>query len=171
VSPKGYRPRMVSYSLRSPLLRRPSHSNQKLVDSATVSRRVRPNGKPHVPAPRMRTVGLVNMSFGLWVDGQQSEIPQKFQLDWRTGWDSNPRESCPSAGFQDRCLKPLGHPSKLCIAWFLMVAQQLTPPAFANQLSARWQTCAPFVLKSDARWRVKMKARADHDPRLDPWPP
>jgi hypothetical protein len=34
-------------------------------------------------------------------------------LAWRTEWDSNPRESCPSAGFQDRCLKPLGHPSVL----------------------------------------------------------
>ena len=31
---------------------------------------------------------------------------------WRKGWDSNPRTSCPVAGFQDRCLKPLGHPSK-----------------------------------------------------------
>ena len=28
------------------------------------------------------------------------------------GWDSNPREACTPAGFQDRCLKPLGHPSK-----------------------------------------------------------
>ena len=27
------------------------------------------------------------------------------------GWDSNPREACTPAGFQDRCLKPLGHPS------------------------------------------------------------
>src|SRR5690348_877167 len=30
---------------------------------------------------------------------------------WRMGWDSNPRHGCPCAGFQDRCLKPLGHPS------------------------------------------------------------
>ena len=30
---------------------------------------------------------------------------------WRTGWDSNPRGPCGPAGFQDRCLKPLGHPS------------------------------------------------------------
>ncbi len=30
---------------------------------------------------------------------------------WRKGWDSNPRWSCPHGGFQDRCLKPLGHPS------------------------------------------------------------
>lgn len=27
------------------------------------------------------------------------------------GWDSNPRYGLPHAGFQDRCLQPLGHPS------------------------------------------------------------
>ena len=27
------------------------------------------------------------------------------------GWDSNPRDPCGSAGFQDRCLQPLDHPS------------------------------------------------------------
>ena len=27
------------------------------------------------------------------------------------GWDSNPRCACAHAGFQDRCLQPLGHPS------------------------------------------------------------
>ena len=32
---------------------------------------------------------------------------------WRKGWDSNPRCPCRHAGFQDRCLKPLGHPSML----------------------------------------------------------
>jgi hypothetical protein len=30
---------------------------------------------------------------------------------WRKGWDSNPRYGCPYAGFQDRSLKPLDHPS------------------------------------------------------------
>src|SRR5215471_10873695 len=30
---------------------------------------------------------------------------------WRKGWDSNPRGACTPGGFQDRCLKPLGHPS------------------------------------------------------------
>ena len=30
---------------------------------------------------------------------------------WRMGWDSNPRWTRAHAGFQDRCLKPLGHPS------------------------------------------------------------
>jgi hypothetical protein len=28
------------------------------------------------------------------------------------GWDSNPRWRCRHAGFQDRCLQPLGHPSR-----------------------------------------------------------
>jgi hypothetical protein len=37
-----------------------------------------------------------------------------FALDWRKGWDSNPRYPCGHAGFQDRCLKPLGHPSSEC---------------------------------------------------------
>ena len=35
---------------------------------------------------------------------------------WRMGWDSNPRDGCPPAGFQDRCLQPLGHPSRRAIA-------------------------------------------------------
>jgi site-specific DNA recombinase len=30
---------------------------------------------------------------------------------WRKEWDSNPRRACTLGGFQDRCLKPLGHPS------------------------------------------------------------
>src|SRR5437016_2246 len=32
----------------------------------------------------------------------------------RMGWDSNPRGACTPAGFQDRCLQPLGHPSVSC---------------------------------------------------------
>ena len=32
-------------------------------------------------------------------------------LKWRMGWDSNPRYAFAHGGFQDRCLKPLGHPS------------------------------------------------------------
>ena len=28
---------------------------------------------------------------------------------WRRGWDSNPRTSCPVAGFQDQCFQPLSH--------------------------------------------------------------
>jgi hypothetical protein len=32
--------------------------------------------------------------------------------EWRREWDSNPRWTRAHAGFQDRCLKPLGHPSE-----------------------------------------------------------
>src|SRR5205085_3220960 len=49
------------------------------------------------------------------LDGILPYIPSKILIllhKWRMGWDSNPREACTPAGFQDRCLKPLGHPSK-----------------------------------------------------------
>ncbi len=38
-------------------------------------------------------------------------IYRQEKLSWRMGWDSNPREAHTPAGFQDRCLQPLGHPS------------------------------------------------------------
>lgn len=38
-------------------------------------------------------------------------ISDSYNICWRKGWDSNPRTGCPVAGFQDQCLKPLGHPS------------------------------------------------------------
>ncbi len=37
--------------------------------------------------------------------------PEAEGIGWRMGWDSNPRDACTPAGFQDRCLQPLGHPS------------------------------------------------------------
>jgi hypothetical protein len=45
--------------------------------------------------------------------GQTAGGPRSFteSVVWRKGWDSNPRWSFPHGGFQDRCLKPLGHPS------------------------------------------------------------
>ena len=36
-------------------------------------------------------------------------------LSWRKGRDSNPRYVLPHAGFQDRYLQPLGHPSVLSL--------------------------------------------------------
>jgi site-specific DNA recombinase len=38
-------------------------------------------------------------------------------LKWRMGWDSNPRDPCEPAGFQDRCLQPLDHPSAIVIRY------------------------------------------------------
>jgi hypothetical protein len=39
------------------------------------------------------------------------EIQSFNACTWRKEWDSNPRWACVHGGFQDRCLKPLGHPS------------------------------------------------------------
>ncbi len=49
-------------------------------------------------------------SYGLKKVSRHYSLETK--ASWRRGWDSNPRDGCPSAGFQDRCLKPLGHPSR-----------------------------------------------------------
>ena len=38
---------------------------------------------------------------------------------WRRGWDSNPRNPQRFNGFQDRLLKPLGHPSELYFERYL----------------------------------------------------
>ena len=43
---------------------------------------------------------------GTAANGVRTYVPR-----WRMGWDSNPRDGRPPAGFQDRCLQPLGHPS------------------------------------------------------------
>jgi hypothetical protein len=57
---------------------------------------------------------------------------------WRMGWDSNPRGTCAPAGFQDRCLQPLGHPSDSCRFW------------------SRHNTgCAGLVLPEEARMRER----------------
>src|ERR1700745_3652263 len=59
------------------------------------------------------------------MDGCERKVPLEWPLlrmfvdrggrgwtaSWRKGWDSNPRGRCRPGGFQDRCLKPLGHPS------------------------------------------------------------
>jgi site-specific DNA recombinase len=56
-------------------------------------------------------------------------------LKWRKGWDSNPRWSCPHGGFQDRCLKPLGHPS--------LIGCDITPLAVAPERMFSGRQAAP----------------------------
>src|SRR5262245_64179101 len=53
---------------------------------------------------------------------------------WRKGWDSNPRGAYTPGGFQDRCLKPLGHPSAFD---FLST--------FGAGRSLKWLTCYRFA--------------------------
>ena len=49
---------------------------------------------------------------------ETDETMRKNSRKARTGWDSNPRDETPPAGFQDRCFKPLSHPS-LPLVWGL----------------------------------------------------
>ena len=47
--------------------------------------------------------------------------PRKRGENWRMGWDLNPRLAFTNAGFQDRCIKPLCHPSGVCsqgVRWY-----------------------------------------------------
>ena len=50
---------------------------------------------------------------GIW---PLTGAPFKFAIgNRRMGWDSNPRYAYTHGGFQDRCLKPLGHPSRIAV--------------------------------------------------------
>ena len=49
---------------------------------------------------------LIFVVTAMWVDGRNKELAEGVRFELTRG-----RE--PPAGFQDRCLKPLGHPSKL----------------------------------------------------------
>jgi hypothetical protein len=56
-----------------------------------------------------RQIRGISLSTGQ--DNSTNRSRLTFYDNWRKGWDSNPRYPCRHAGFQDRCLKPLGHPS------------------------------------------------------------
>src|SRR6516164_845211 len=59
------------------------------------------------PGRRKRREG--SMGFALWVECQRLKIYSQFQLDWRRGWDSNPRYGFPYTRFPSVRLKPVGH--------------------------------------------------------------
>ncbi len=74
-----------------------------------------PRAKTTVSAPIRRNTGELQSTVFrrktlilLW---NSNDFEQRRTIYWRKGWDSNPRYPCGHAGFQDRCLKPLGHPS------------------------------------------------------------
>ena len=46
---------------------------------------------------------------------------------WRRERDSNPRYPFRYSGFQDRLIKPLSHPSALCLQPLQMVTEDLVP--------------------------------------------
>ena len=45
---------------------------------------------------------------------------------WRRGWDSNPRTSCPVAGFQDQCFQPLSHLSTKNMLFYYNFNEKIT---------------------------------------------
>ena len=65
------------------------------------------------------------------------------------GWDLNPRWACTHGGFQDRCLKPLGHPSFVQLRLLSRVgmgrARRAPNPAGLHKCFARsvglWREC------------------------------
>ena len=87
----------------------------------------------------------------VWVEIQKTQISAAFIVRWRKGWDSNPRYPCGHAGFQDRCLKPLGHPSVRCDFNHLTSRNSRT-----GEANCRLRTCG------NARAGIKMT--------LSPWP-
>src|SRR5262245_48442555 len=74
---------------------------------------------------------------------------------WRKGWDSNPRGAYTPGGFQDRCLKPLGHPSPV-------TTSNTYALALVEQTSHRRQLAT-------ARARPRSRARASFGLRV--WVP
>ena len=59
----------------------------------------------------LREAGIILLAPDCLRCRESTQCRCKGHRRWRRGWDSNPRWSCPHGGFQDRCLKPLGHPS------------------------------------------------------------
>jgi hypothetical protein len=65
---------------------------------------------------------------------KRARIPKKTWCYQRMGRDSNPRWTFAHAGFQDRCLKPLGHPSSFVPG--IIVAKSNTPPCSLSRRDA-----------------------------------
>ncbi len=58
------------------------------------------------------------------------------------GWDSNPRTRCRVGGFQDRCLKPLGHPSAPA-AGAPQAVLSAAPPQATRHCARPWASVSP----------------------------
>ena len=72
--------------------------------------RDRPVRSPDVPRNRASNT-VLNREQNATFPQEIVSVQYVMQDKWRMGWDSNPRGTRAPAGFQDRCLRPLGHPS------------------------------------------------------------
>ena len=87
---------------------------------------------------------------------------------WRKGWDSNPRYPCGHAGFQDRCLKPLGHPSVFDVVLLFRSSQECTatvlPHCYQRHRTCLWPRVGPRQPSRPPRllrlWRRAVAASA-----------
>ncbi len=113
-------------------------------------RRSRPSGHETAPDTDSRIFPIRR-----WGDGLKwRQTPR-----WRMGWDSNPRGGFPPGGFQDRCLKPLGHPSAPSFYRRPERARQRRPRLSRN--AAPWP---------GGRWEGRGSARAPPRGWADPPP-
>ena len=72
-------------------------------------------GRRHAPRVVVNNFLIAGRAFRAAGAAMTLRYQETTATAWRKGWDSNPRYPCRHAGFQDRCLKPLGHPSSFGI--------------------------------------------------------
>ncbi len=101
----------------------------------------------------------------------------------RMGRDSNPRWTFAHAGFQDRCLKPLGHPSKcrslganLHLSWMsFVIIDSLTPSHIVSEIlpcqslpqpKNPGQTSHSFLMRQAVGPRSSIKASCPAPPGI-----
>lgn len=115
--------------------------------------------------PRIRSCSLARRyenSFSPSLPGQRACKFGKGHdfVGWRMGWDSNPRYGLPHAGFQDRFLKPLGHPSSDRIA--VCRPLRATHPntlSVANNASDLGSAFSSFVFRVNVFQRIGASRR------------
>src|SRR5689334_16012537 len=129
-----------------------------------LAKRIRPRPMVNAQMRRRLTAGRIPIlsasrltagAAGLLILSPCAERPARSGELWRKGWDSNPRTTCAVAGFQDRCLKPLGHPS-ISLILLNKSRYSLKPQSAAESILAP-PLCAPA--------RPKREGGADKGPR------
>ncbi len=100
------------------------------------------------PSPAATSYGKIRIGAELET---ATKVVEKFKY-WRRGWDLNPRDGRPPAGFQDRCLQPLGHPSIAAMAWrnfWLITSMQASSSSFLNDLQFPYMSHRRYRFPSD----------------------
>ncbi len=92
--------------------RKPHKANLLLAQRRLTPRRMIPRRTLNVIAfARSKRYVYATNNLGNSTPPHAKRAGENLQNPWRMGWDSNPRYAFTHGGFQDRYLKPLGHPS------------------------------------------------------------